>query len=148
MDKIGTTYGRKLSYIKKKLPKRNFYTMHEFYLICPYSHEELKIPNRSRDIMQWRQLGMVWSCLSGNSLVESGRMFGKDHATVVYSQEMVVYALDGFHPLLNEKLQDVLECIEIAQTEAKDFNTSLIISSRHIERLLKTKYERLTKMSR
>jgi hypothetical protein len=74
-------------------------------------------------------------------------MFGKDHATVVYSQEMIVYALDGFHPLLNEKLQDVLECIEIAQTESKDFNTSLIISSRHIERLLKTKYERLTKIS-
>jgi hypothetical protein len=73
-------------------------------------------------------------------------MFGKDHATVVYSQEMVVYALDGFHPLLNEKLQDVLECIEIAQTEAKDFNTSLIISSRHIERLLINKYKRTNQM--
>lgn len=146
MDKIGTTYGRKLSYIKKKLPKRNFYTMHEFFLVCPYSHDELKVANRSRDLMQWRQLGMAWACLCGNSIVEAGKMFCKDHATVVYSQEMVVYALDGFHPLLNEKLQDVLECIEIAQTEAKDFNTSLIISSRHIERLLISKYKRNNQM--
>lgn len=147
MAQIGTTYGRKIKYIKSKLPIRNFYTMHEFFLVCPYSHEELKIANRSRELMQWRQLGMAWACLCGSSTVDAGKMFNKDHATAIYSQEMIIYALDGFHPLLNEKLQDVLECIEIAQTEAKDFNTSLIISSRHIERLLKTKYERLTKIS-
>lgn len=147
MVKDSERYGRKLKYIKSKLPKRNFYTMHEFFLVCPYSHNELKVANRSRDLMQWRQLGMAWACLCGMSIVEAGKTFNKDHATVVYSQEMLVYALDGFHPLLNEKLQDVIESIEIAQSASNDLNTNYIISSRHIERLLKTKYERLTKIS-
>ena len=148
MVKDSTTYGRKIKYIKSKLPKRKFYTMHEFFLVCPYSHDELKVANRSRDLMQWRQLGMVWACLCGSSTVDAGKMFNKDHATAIYSQEMIIYALDGFHPMLREKLQDVIESIEIAQSASNDPNTNYIIASRQIERLLKTKYERLTKMSR
>lgn len=146
MVKDSERYGRKLKYIKSKLPKRNFYTMHEFFLVCPYSIDELKIPNRSRDLMQWRQLGMAWACLCGNSIVEAGKMFCKDHATVVYSQEMLVYALDGFHPLLREKLQDVIESIEIAQSASNDLNTNYIISSRQIERLLIKRYERINRI--
>lgn len=133
--------------IKKLLPPRQFYTMHEFFLVCPYSQDELKKPNRARDIMQWRQLGMTWAVLSGNTLVESGNMFGKDHATVIYAVSMIKLALEGYHPLLREKLQDVLDCVEIAQHQNGDINTNLIISSRQIEKLLKKKYERLTKMS-
>jgi len=146
MDKISERYGRKLKYIKSKLPKRNFYTMHEFFLVCPYSHDELKVANRSRDLMQWRQLGMAWACLCGMSIVEAGKTFNKDHATVVYSQEMLVYALDGFHPLLREKLQDVIDCVEIAQSASNDPNTNYIIASRHIERLLIKKYNRINQM--
>jgi hypothetical protein len=81
------------------------------------------------------------------SIVEAGKMFCKDHATVVYSQEMLVYALDGFHPMLREKLQDVIDCVEIAQHASNDPNTNVIISSRQIEKLLIKKYQRLTKMS-
>lgn len=147
MVKDSERYGRKLKYIKSKLPRRNFYTMHEFFLVCPYSIDELRIPNRSRDIMQWRQLGMAWACLCGMSIIEAGKTFNKDHATVVYSQEMIVLALDGFHPLLREKLQDVIDCVEIAQHASNDPNTNVIIASRQIERLLRKKYERLTKMS-
>lgn len=146
MVKDSTTYGRKLKYIKSKLPKRNFYTMHEFFLVCPYSHDELKVANRSRDLMQWRQLGMAWACLCGSSTVEAGKMFNKDHATVVYSQEMIIYALDGFHPLLREKLQDVIESIEIAQSASNDPNTNYIIASRQIERLLIKRYERINRI--
>jgi hypothetical protein len=142
MDKISSEYGRKLKYIKSKLPKRNFYTMHEFFLVCPYTLDEMKIPNRSRDIMQWRQLGMTWACLCGSSTVEAGKMFCKDHATVVYSQEMVVYALDGFHPMIREKLQDVIDCVEIAQHASNDPNTNVIIASRQIEKLLRIKYSK------
>ena len=146
MVKDSERYGRKLKYIKSKLPKRNFYTMHEFFLVCPYSIDELKIPNRSRDIMQWRQLGMAWACLCGMSIVEAGKMFNKDHATVVYSQEMLVYALDGFHPMLREKLQDVIDCVEIAQHASNDQNTNVIIASRQIEKLLIKKYNRINQM--
>ena len=147
MVKNGTTYGRKIKYILSKLPKRNFYTMHEFFLVCPYTHEELKIVNRSRDRMQWRQLGMAWATLTGLSLTEAGKTFNKDHATVVYSQEMIVLALDGFHPLLAEKLNEVLECIEITNAHANDYNTALIISARRIESLLKNKYKRINQIS-
>ena len=146
MVKNGTTYGRKIKYILSKLPKRSFYTMHEFFLVCPYTHEELKIANRSRDRMQWRQLGMAWATLTGLSLAESGKLFNKDHATVVYSQEMLVYALDGFHPLLREKLQDVIDCVEIAQHASNDQNTNVIIASRQIERLLKKRYEKFNRI--
>lgn len=148
MVKNGTTNGAKLKYIKSKLPNRKFYTMHEFFLVCPYSIDELRIPNRSRDIMQWRQLGMAWACLSGKSTVEAGSLFNKDHATAIYSQEMIVLALDGFHPLLREKLQDVIDCVEIAQHASNDQNTNVIISSRQIEKLLIKKYNRINQMKR
>lgn len=132
--------------IKKLLPPRQFYTMHEFFLVCPYSHEELKIANRSRDRMQWRQLGMTWAVLSGNTLVDAGRMFEKDHATVIYAVSMIRLALEGYHPLLREKLQEVIDCIEITNAHANDYNTALIISARRIESLLKTKYKRIEKI--
>ena len=139
-------YGRKLKYIKSKLPVRNFYTMHEFFLVCPFSHEELKIANRSRERMQWRQIGMTWASLTGLSLKESGKLFNKDHATVIYSQEMIVLALDGYHPMIAEKLQEVLDCIEINNAHTNDWNTSYVISARHIEKLLRKKYQRINQM--
>jgi hypothetical protein len=80
------------------------------------------------------------------SIVEAGKTFNKDHATVVYSQEMLVYALDGFHPLLREKLQDVIDCVEIAQHASNDQNTNVIIASRQIERLLKKRYEKFNRI--
>jgi hypothetical protein len=146
MVKDSQTYGKRLSYIFSKLPQRNFYTMHEFFLVCPYTHEELKIANRSRDRMQWRQLGMAWATLTGLSLTESGNMFNKDHATVIYSQQMLIDALDGFHPLLMQKFSDVLDCIEINNTNASDFNTAFIISARNIERMLRTKLKKLNQI--
>jgi hypothetical protein len=146
MVKNSTEYGRRLNYILSKLPQRNFYTMHEFFLVCPYSHEELKIADRSRDKMQWRQLGMAWATLTGLSLTESGNMFNKDHATVIYSQQMLIDALDGFHPLLMQKFSDVLDCIEINNTNASDFNTAFIISARNIERMLRTKLKKLNQI--
>jgi hypothetical protein len=120
--------------------------MHEFFLVCPYTHEELKIANRSRDRMQWRQIGMAWATLTGLSLSESGKLFNKDHATVIYSQQMLIDALDGFHPLLMQKFSDVLDCIEINNTNASDFNTAFIISARNIERMLRTKFKKLNQI--
>lgn len=122
--------------------------MHEFFLVCPYTLDEMRIPNRSREIMQWRQLGMAWASLCGKSIVEAGQLFNKDHATVVYSQQMIVYALDGFHPMLRSKLQDVIECVEISQSQTNDVNTNYIISSRQIEKLLIKKYERINQIRR
>jgi hypothetical protein len=147
MAQISAIYGRKLKYIKSYLPKRNFYTMHEFFLVCPCSHESLKEANRLRQLMQWRQVGMVWATLSGFSLTESGKMFNKNHATVIHSQEMVKLALEGYHPELLEKLNEVLECIEITNAHANDYNTALIISARRIENMLKTKYKRINQMN-
>ena len=147
MAQIGTHYGRKLSYIKGKLPRRKFYTMHEFFLVCPCSHDSLKEANRLRQLMQWRQVGMVWATLSGFSLTEAGKLFNKNHATVIHSQEMVKLALEGYHPELLEKLNEVLECIEITNAHANDYNTALIISARKIENLLKNKYKRINQMN-
>jgi len=146
MAQIGTHYGRKLSYIKGKLPRRKFYTMHEFFLVCPCSHESLKEANRLRQLMQWRQVGMVWATLSGFSLTEAGKLFNKNHATVIHSQEMVKLALEGYHPELLDKLNEVLECIEITNAHANDYNTALIISARRIENLLKNRYKRLNQI--
>jgi len=146
MAQIGTHYGRKLSYIKGKLPRRKFYTMHEFFLVCPCSHESLKEANRLRQLMQWRQVGMVWATLSGFSLTEAGKLFNKNHATVIHSQEMVKLALEGYHPELLDKLNEVLECIEITNAHANDYNTALIISARRIENLLKARYKKLNQI--
>jgi hypothetical protein len=60
---------------------------------------------------------------------------------------MIVLAIDGYHPLLAEKLNEVLECIEITNAHANDYNTALIISARRIESLLKNKYSRINRIS-
>jgi len=96
--------------------------------------------------MQWRQLGMTWAVLSGYTLVDAGRLFNKDHATVIYATSMIKLALEGYHPLLKEKLQEVIDCIEITNAHANDYNTAMIISARRIESLLKTKYQRIEKL--
>jgi hypothetical protein len=96
--------------------------------------------------MQWRQLGMTWAVLSGYTLLDACRLFNKDHATVIYATSMIKLALEGYHPLLKEKLQEVIDCIEITNAHANDYNTAMIISARRIESLLKTKYQRIEKL--
>ena len=59
---------------------------------------------------------------------------------------MVKLALEGYHPELLDKLNEVLECIEITNAHANDYNTALIISARKIENLLKNKYKRINQM--
>ena len=78
--------------------------------------------------------------------VEAGNKFNKDHATVVYSQQMIIDALDGYHPLLMQKLSDVLDAIEIQNTNASDFNTAFIISARNIERMLINRFKRINRI--
>ena len=146
MVKDSERYGRKLKYIKSKLPKRNFYTMHEFFLVCPYSIDELRTTKRNQHVMQWRQVGMFWGTLKDLSLTEVGNEFNRDHATVIHAQKMIILAIDGFHPMLREKLQDVIDCIQIAQHSSHDPNTNVIISSRQIEKLLIKKYNRINRI--
>lgn len=96
--------------------------------------------------MQWRQVGMFWGTLTDLSLTEVGNEFNRDHATVIHAQKQIILALDGFHPTLREKLQDVLECLQIAQHSSRDQNTNVIISSRQIEKLLIKKYNRINRI--
>jgi hypothetical protein len=96
--------------------------------------------------MQWRQLGMTWAVLSGMTLVDAGKLFKKDHATVIYATSMIKIALEGYHPLLREKLNEVIDCIEITNAHANDYNTAMIISARRIESLLKNRYKRINQL--
>jgi hypothetical protein len=89
---------------------------------------------------------MTWAVLSGMTLVDAGRLFNKDHATVIYATSMIKIALEGYHPLLREKLNEVIDCIEITNAHANDYNTALIISARRIESLLKTRYKRINQL--
>lgn len=70
--------------------------MHDFWAMCPHTPAELIKKDRRREVKTWRQIGMVWATLTGESISEAARHFGRDHATVLHAQQIVIDTLEGF----------------------------------------------------
>lgn len=100
-----------LGQLKRKI-NVNRYLLDDFYLACPYSIEELKSKKRNRELTSWRQIGITWSYLSGNTLAFSGEIFNRDHATVIHSVAVVLDSLNGY---AKSEIINYIERIEIIE---------------------------------
>ena len=87
------------------------YTMEDFWAACPHSPDEILSGTRKAEIRSWRQVGMVWGRLCGMSSAAAGAaMGGKDHATVLHSEKLVITTLQGEKygdPLVREALHAI-----------------------------------------
>jgi hypothetical protein len=80
-----------------------------FWMVCPYSINELNSKNKKKEFAIWRQIGMAWYRLAGKSLESAGKSFERNHATVIHAVNVVNNALDGFYPEMMSKLKLVIE---------------------------------------
>lgn len=69
--------------------------MRNFFDICPYTLNELRSSTRKRDLVEWRQVGMLMKLLELKSVSKTARFFGtdkdkpKNHATVIHAVKQV-----------------------------------------------------------
>lgn len=126
----------------KTFQKGTLFTIDDFNTVCPFTIEELRKPDRSRNIMLWRQIGMVWYAINLNHLANAGNVFNKDHATVIHSLKMVQLANNGYHPELKEKLDKVLDAKNNHLIVTNDINTNQITALRNLERLMNKKLKK------
>lgn len=127
----------------KTFPKGTLFTMQDFYSVCPYTLEELKIQNRHREIMQWRQLGMVIYAIVNSHVSNAGKHFERDHATVIHAMKMVQLANNGYHPEFKEKITQVLEARYSDLIKTDDINVNEVTALIKLQRLINKKLERL-----
>ncbi len=92
-----------------------------FWKTCPYTIDELNAKNRSRKLAVWRQIGMVWYRLSGKSLKGAGKVFDRNHATVLHSIKIVSNAFDGYYPEMLDKIKILID-IDKTNFSSKVYN--------------------------
>lgn len=66
------------------------YSMSDFWLATKFTPTELNQKTRRIEIVEVRQVGAVWSVLSGLNLVETSKMFNQAHCTVLHSIDHVL----------------------------------------------------------
>ena len=73
--------------------------------------------SRKREIVMARDLMMVnlWANTSA-TLTKVGKLYGKDHATIIYSIKKVSNALDGYN---NNEMVDLIKAIRTRNTSMK-----------------------------
>ena len=78
------------------------------------TEEMVHSTSRKREIVMARDLMMVnlWSNTS-STLTKVGKIYGKDHATIIYSIKKVSNALDGYN---NKEMVDLIKAIRTRNT--------------------------------
>ena len=79
-----------------KLIQCNKFEMVDFYNVCPYKFEGEFTKLRKQEVVMWRNVGMIWSWLSGNSLQKAGKEFHRDHSTVLHALKQLDFAYHGW----------------------------------------------------
>lgn len=132
---------KKLRKIRSKIDCSRF-TMRDFYAVCPYSSEQLRKGNRRVEIKSWRHAGMVWAMLEKMNLRKAGEEFGRTHATVLHSIDVVLNSLEGYAfdevaDAINEiaLFSAVSPLIKVPKTDILDFIGKYYIDQVTAERL-------------
>jgi hypothetical protein len=124
---------------KNSFPKNTRFVFEDFLIACPFSLNYLKQVSRKREIMQWRQLGMVWLAIENMHLSKAGRFFDKDHSTVIHALKVVRSANKGYDYMLKEKIDAIMNCIELSVPYSEDSSENEKNSLMYLERLIKIK---------
>jgi hypothetical protein len=95
--------------------------------------------SRKREVLQWRQLGMVWLEIEYMLLSKAGRFFDKDHSTVIHALKVVRQANKGYDYVLKEKIDKIMNCIDLSVPYSNDSSENEKNSLIYLERLIKKK---------
>lgn len=66
------------------------FNLYDFFKACPYTIEQLRKDNRHQLIKEWRHIGVFWALLSGKNLLETAKIFQRNHS-ISYRSLKVVY---------------------------------------------------------
>jgi hypothetical protein len=61
-----------------------------FFNTCPFTLSSLRNQKKEQPLIFYRQLGLFWIWLSGETLEQTGLYFNKHHTTVLHSIENVI----------------------------------------------------------
>lgn len=122
---------------KKTFNKNTRFMFEDFLISCPFSIEYLRQKNRKQEVMQWRQIGMVWYAIEYNSLTQAGEFFNHDHSTVVHALKCVQDR--KWNPSLSDKVNKILELMENEIINAESIGEKEINSLIYLEKLIRTK---------
>lgn len=78
----------------RKLIKAESFNMHDFWISCGFTYDELRSSTRKREIKSARQVGITWAVMSGMTLSDAGSLFCKDHSVAWHSLNVVIIALE------------------------------------------------------
>lgn len=107
IDPRKTARGRAFA-IKSKLNCVYFQPEH-FFNVCPYTIDDLRIESRKQDLMQWRQIGVVWLLICDYNSVSVANYFNKHHSNVYCALSNFEKAIQGFDKVFRNKIAIVEE---------------------------------------
>ena len=116
----------------------------EDYLItCPFSMDYLRNQNRKREVREWRQIGMAWYAMESNSLTKTGKIFNRDHATVLHALKRIQDR--KFEKSMEEKVNQILECIQLDNKTPISSGLKEVNSLIYLENLIRKKLQLVEK---
>lgn len=122
---------------KKSFPKNTRFVFEDFLIACPFSISYLREKNRKQEVMQWRQIGMAWHAMEYKSITKAGKFFEHNHSTVIHSLKCIKDR--KYNPSLAEKINKVMELMELEVKDSEDINEKELNSLLYLEKLIRTK---------
>lgn len=112
----------------------NKFEMSDFYYSCPYDFDDPANKTRLREVVLWRNVGMVWAWLAGNTIANSGKLFKRDHSTVIHAIKQIVVAYDGYgHTEMIQNIESIKEKCRENCGVPDDVWTNYLISQVRLE---------------
>ncbi len=120
-------------------------SFNDFLNACEYSFEELKSKSRERELIDWRNVGILIAYKESRVLSRAGKVFNRDHSTVLHS----IKELDKEYPTVIENIRCVqyyakfrkhyCKAIQVNKVSFEPINVNINWSKREI----KTQFNRV-----
>jgi len=106
-------------------------TSTQFLSVSPFSEQLLKSRNRVQDVSEWRQLCMAYLYGQGYTQYEAGKVFGRDHATVIHAIKTVRNLIKCKDPAMMHKVDLIRNTNKHKKIQAEGLTESLINLENH-----------------
>ena len=127
IDPRKTARGRAFA-IKSKLNCAYFQPEH-FFNSCPYTIDDLRIESRKQDLMQWRQIGVVWLLMCDYNSVSIANYFNKHHSNVYCALANFEKAIQGFDKVFRNKIAIVEEFSNRFKLMPRDISLKMVLKN-------------------
>jgi len=113
-----------LDRIKAKVNAQR-YEISDFYAVCPIPYAILHSKKRDKDIVRWRQIGMVWLRLSGKTTVNAASHFSRDHSTCIWAEGCVADSFEKYgDEVIREYVEELVCFVEGNVMQSEDMNVN------------------------